>query len=341
MKLNVERSLDDLYHNGFISSDELGDAMRAQGYGSEYHTIGYEVEALPSAQADIAKVRDITTDVKLRSHRMAEYELNQYDYGVGSDGLYELQSPPADHPLALIVATRGLARMGWLPGDNGTNGRVTSHVSIGTPVDVSNLVKSSSDYGIDFLQDTALLLRNIEMIGGTTASRLAGPLRQANINRSPTAQYSWNQKGEYGFLADSIPPFRSFDDLWVGTNDRIEFRTLSYYNPHQFSTMLNAVYYLTRGFLDINEPGANDVYLDHNEWMKNYCEDNDLPIDIYMPAGGENVYTDELVEYLEPYVQHLLAGDLEAVRSRTNQTVHDIREELGMSDIPFDTNPSA
>ncbi len=340
MKLDILGAVSSLERDGLICGREMEDVFASENQGIPAHTIGYETEVLPSAVDDISSLTDTrksADDLKIHAYNSAYRQMRPYGYGVCSDGLYELQSPPAKHPYPLIVATRGLARAGWLPSDAGTTGCVTSHVSIGTPIAAQSLIRSDTDSGIDFLQDTALLLRNVEMMDGTIPGRLTSPLRRAAENHTSTTEYSWNQKGDYGFMVDDDPAAarRLFSEkTWKGANNRIEFRTLSYYNPRQFSVLLNAVYYLSRGFLDINEPAANDIYLDHNEWFKDYCDDHGLPIEIYRP--DDSLYVDDLAEYIVPYAEHLRSQSLSEVRSRTNQAILDIREELHMTNIPID-----
>lgn len=315
-------AVDRLASRGFVTSDELNGACEAEILGDESHTIGYEVEVLASARNDIQN----TADVELEDmYEVCSDSLNYYGYTVGSDGLYELQSPAAMHAHTLAVATRGLARFGWLP-EKGTKGLVTSHVSVGTNVEIES---NAVSIHIELIK----ILRAVEAFGGTTPSRLNFPIKKYHENSTwQVSEYGWNHKGAFG--VNLIPSAEVCCQVseWKGDNSRIEFRTLGYYNPKQFGAMLNAVYYLTRGMLTDDER-ASKIYDEYYYWLSEYNHKHKLP---QLDAEDNPEDPRVLETYFTPYVQHLADADLAPIRQKTTQTIRYLRDEFGMASIPFE-----
>lgn len=316
-------TIDKFASSGLINRDEAASACDAEAAGTDTHTIGYEVEVLASARPDISRAKNIRYNDDL--YWKCYDKLGPYGYDVGMDGLYEIQSPVAKHPHSLEVATRGLANYGWLP-KKGTKGLVTSHVSVGTSINIG-----AEDYST-LLEHTTDILRAVEMFGGSTPTRLSAPLRSAFKGDDDIANKSWNQKGEYGVKMVPIGRMNKTFIAWEGDNSRIEFRTLGYYNPKQYGAMLNAVYFLTRGLFTSDE-SAGEIYDNYSDWIRDYYDANDLPR--MVPHEGSS-RREVLDEYLSPYVDHLAHADLTDMRNKTSETIRDLQEEFRMTDVPFD-----
>lgn len=319
----MQATIDRFAKSRLIDRDEVSTASEAEAAGVASHTIGYEVEVLPSALPDISKFTD-QDDID-DFHLKCGKRLEKYGYDVGCDGVYELQSPAASHSYPLAVATRGLARFGWLP-KRGTKGLVTSHVSIGTSerIDKGNHVEIQAEL--------ITILRAIEMHGGTTPNRLDLPARLATAANWSTAYAGWNQKGRFGV---KILPhhYMNMDGInWRGENNRIEFRTLGYYSPKQYGAMLDAVYYLTRGMFS-DDDAVVDIYEDYRDWLDDYFDRKGLPqVNMEYDHASPTV----LRHYMGPYADHLANDDLTTVRSKTAGTIRDLREEFNMTHIPLD-----
>lgn len=308
---------------GFVTSEELDSALDADILGDASHTIGYEVEVLPSARDDIPNIIGIEPgDV----HEVCEHSLEPYYYTVGLDGLYELRSPAAMHAHTLAVATRGLARFGWLP-ERGTKGLVTSHVSVGTSAEINE------QNAVSTLRELIIILRAVEAFGGTTPSRLNAPLKKYSENSGLLdVDHSWNQKGDFGVNIMPRDGIGWGGTEWAGDNNRIEFRTFGYYNPKQFGAMLNAVYYLTKGMFTDDEH-AHRIYDEYYYWLSEYNYRHELPeVDVEDGSSDPEVFD----TYFTPYVQHLANSDLTQLRTKTAQTIRDLREEFDMTSIPFE-----
>lgn len=314
--------------NKFITSEEVDSSLTAIDAGTETHTIGYEVEVLESAREDVPNIPDDEADIDTQER--CEDALKPYGYHVGYDGIYELSSPAANHPHALVIATRGLVRSGWLP--DGTRGMVTSHVSIGT---------AEPMLGVEANQERLItMLRAIEQLRGTTPNRLMSPFNYVNGRDLDTSYYAWDQKGQLGVNIDDDTSYSS----WEGRNNRIEFRTFGYYDPDQFGTVLDNTYYLSRGLLSRNNTSAADIYEDYEEWLRTYFDDADLPS---VPTDAldnfARIHDKDLFRwYMEPYADHLAHGNKEPLRFKTRLAVLALREEFGMTRTPcgYDDEPA-
>ncbi len=301
----------------YLSPAELRLATKAESSGTPTHTIGYEIEVLPSALPDIGWVqanlgtlpaRDRLYKpgsrsygatgqeyIRLNAHRV----LTPYGYGVVKDGgVYELQSPPAQHPDALSIATSGVSRAGWLP--DGTRGRVTAHVSIGTVASKDDVIERAPG-----LVDT---LRMVEQLGMTTPGRLMQPIHTADRwDDTLYSTYSWNSKGTVGVKID-IDPVNSDTTRWNQPTRRVEFRTLGFYKPEQFQVALTGLYYLTRAAF---APPATPAATEHaklQDWFNGYQERHQLPTTEDVPDIYDHPSRD-FKKYMLPYAQHLRITD--------------------------------
>ncbi len=293
---------------GHISSDELNSGLAAEASGTPGHTIGYELEVLRSAGLDIPKAQGFSDDIQ----ESCRNEVSLYEFGVTEDGLYEIQSPYAQHPLSLAIATRGLIRTGWLP--ENTSGTITGHASIGTEVSGTAVRR----------EELRLIhsLRIVELLGASSPGRLMSPLDGATNN---DAKKRWNCKGTAGVMAASLADGKSW---WVGTNTRVEFRTLQYRNLEQWGTTLDTLYLLSRA--QLTEPGnaAANIYNDFYNWTQEYFESHRLPLFHYF-IDLENV--DEFRNYLKPYALHLKDGNRSALIERASSALLHLREEFNLT----------
>jgi hypothetical protein len=312
--MEITKAIANFAADQLISQEEAGLALAAHAAGSDEHTIGYELEVLGTAKSDVPNIGD---EINADTAPTCELQVEPYEYIVGHEGLYELKSPPAQHPTPLVVATRGLARLGWLPAE--AKGLVTSHVSVGTTLEL----EPDSDQHDGLIT----LLRAVEMTGGTNANRLIAPIREASQGNFDTKW--WNSRGRLGV---DIPTGEKKGDDWIGKSNRVEFRTLGYYSPNQFGRTLVNLFFLSRGLLA--PPGSKpyEIYADFEAWFQEYLASNGLPNgeDVIL-AGSVNA----LRNYLEPYVAHLnnATGKRQAVAARVSQAVFALSEEFGGSNL--------
>jgi hypothetical protein len=308
--------------DGFIESEMVDVVRQAEVSGTYRHTIGYELELLPSAGSETPRLVDEEIEGKEIKYE-AFKALYKYDYEVASDGVYELLSPPSRHPTTLALATRGIIRTGWLP--ETPNGVVTAHVSIGSSKDIR---------GPDQQNRLINLLRAVEMADGTTPGRLYSPIRQAKA-MGPNVDadnFSWAIRGIAGVMKD----IRLDDEDWRGRNNRIEFRTIRYQSPDQFGTTLEALYFLTRGLLSGQKRPAHAIYAQFEEWFKKYQQAYGLPdiADCSLALDDKRVSIEALSEYLVPYIYHLGNENRSALKSQVGQTVGQLAAAFNMPRVP-------
>ncbi|MEK7599988.1 MAG: hypothetical protein AAB462_03055 [Patescibacteria group bacterium] len=241
--------------------------------------------------------------------------LKKLGFGTDTDGLYEIISPAAQHPLALSVAARGIIRAGLLP--DRSEREVTTHVSIGT----LNKTIDSKETRIRLIN----LLRAVELAGGSTADRLVKDPRNSYIGGS-----GWNYKGQAGIEVDLRPQSEHGGCQWQGQDtSRVEFRSLAYSNIEQFGQTLDAVYFLSRGLL-CEEGEAAEIYAGFEKWFDDYREQNGLG-NIEPYALNRVRFKRTLRTYIEPFAEHIERGDLTGVKQQTAETVDAIKEAF---DIP-------
>ncbi|MFO0971563.1 MAG: hypothetical protein U0520_04445 [Candidatus Saccharimonadales bacterium] len=316
----IEGALQTLERDGFILPAEGALARRSLELGINDHTIGYELEVLPSAAGGLGALQcgwfDNGALWILWKNCVAE--MLEYGFGVDDDGLYELQSPASTHPKALEIATRGIVRTGWLPGVV-RRGAVTAHVSVG--------IADRTPLPFSYQQDLTRLLRTVELAGrATTAQRLAYPLKKAEVDHDACVRYGWNYGGLVG-VSTSHRSVRS--NSWEGDNQRIEFRTLGYYSPSQLGRVLDTMYYLTRGLFSFEGTPARKVYDELDQWLKQYFLDKRLPE--VEQVFDEYESLESLTSYLRPFIVHMRKNRSE-LRGRVNECVDNLREEFGCTD---------
>lgn len=314
--------IDTLHKADLLSDQERALAHAAQDAGTPEHTLGYEVEVLSSAADDVPKL-----NLPFLEHREAE----TLGYGVGTDGIYELQSPPANHPIALALATYAMTRAGWLP--NGTAGRITAHVSIGTPHIITDYPQESifapGNAGYrEHLTRFVTMIRAVELLGHTTVSRLIAPIRRAKDPESDDYGHTlmaWNDKGWGGV---KIYWNAELGQEW-GNSNRVELRTFGFYSPEQFSKLLTTIYFLSRGLTSGPNSEARVIYGDYEQWLRDYLEDHRLPA-----FTVNNINTRrEFASYIEPYVEHLASSDRSVLIAQTNATVDALTETFGLQHL--------
>jgi hypothetical protein len=322
-------AIENLESDQRINALEADTARQAQAAGTKSHTIGYEVEIYPSATSEVPVLEEAT---ELKPELKAEYvdALLSYGYTLGEDAVYELSSPSAKHPLALVVASRGIERIGWLPRE--AKGLVTAHVSIGSSEN-KLLRETSVTYRL------INLLRAVDIAGGTTPGRLLAPVGGAEAMEKDddrdTSLFSWNKRG----IAGVAVSFNTEDTQWHGKNKRVEFRTMRYQSLEQFGLSLESLYFLSRGLLAGESNPASNLYNQFEDWFRDYQQANGLPnIELNPDLLEDFDFTEPkaLAEYIEPYADHLTSPsvDKKPLHDRINQTVTDLAEEFGMARIP-------
>lgn len=314
--------LERLRDDGLITSSEAEEAILAAGDTDQDHTIGYELEVLPTAADETPRVERLkVADEDTYRESMFDalrQELSPYGYGIAAEGEYELKSPPANHPLPLAVATRGLVRAGWLP--ETADGMVTAHVSIGYPRDGADR-KSTKDRMVD-------VLRAVELSGGSTPGRLNAPVRITRERRKLDFSPSWNR---YGFLGIA----ERYGPRWQSQQRRAEFRTLRYTSSDQFGAAMEHIYFLTKGLLSAEGSDARLIYDEFADWFGDYRREHSLPEAGSIPGSDESsrhvMDAGVLDAYMRPYVDHLGRGDTAEIRDRVAETTGSLAEAF---DIP-------
>jgi hypothetical protein len=313
------QSLEDERH---ITPEECAAALRAEESGDDGHTIGYELEVLYSA----AKQLPIVSHDKIEAQIVCDANVARYGFRARAEAHYELQSPPARHPLPLAIATRGLANAGWLPYRN--HGVVNAHVSIGTERVVDKYDQSDQTRLIT-------LLRSVEQLGTTTANRLLLPVRQSvkeEVAFTHSLIGSWASKGSAGVDVTHPDETIKRSENWHGDSTRIEFRTLGYYSPEQFGRTLDMVYYLTRGLFAKPGSALQDIYTEFEGQLDQYFNDHGLTtLEEEWLYEVDVVY--DLDKYMQPYAEHLLNADKSVLRAFVHSAVEDLKEELGMQGL--------
>lgn len=282
MPSHIYPGLKNMEYDGLINRGEATAARNSRDRFVMHHTLGYELEILRSAAPSIPRAQHIVVDPYVNSDVLpskCENELYKYGFDTNYDGLYELISPVAGHPVALSVATRGVIRAGWLP--ERTRGVITAHISVGTRVPI---------YERPDLEAQAIrILRATELVGGSVPGRLLRPL----VTNGHHKMY-WNRIGRLGVYT----PYTSNPNAWLGGNNRIEFRSLRYTSHAQFEATLQTIYYLTRGLLAPESRPGNTIYGDFDKWFQNYCATHGLP------EATADIDDRNIGPYLGPYVQH-------------------------------------
>lgn len=316
--------------SGLVDPAEAAMATAADERGDEGHTIGYELEVLArSAAIKLPKVRE-AVEGGVEPHEAVAEELETYAYGVVKDGEYELQSPPAAHPLPLATATRGLVTSGWLP-VTAAEGAISTHISIGT----DNPRLHFRNMGLH--SRIVNLLRSVDLAGGASPERLIAPAAEAEAaDDNFTDDYSWNQRGLLGvsLIGASANP----DSDWHGENRRIEFRSGEYRSPEQFQALLERLYFLTRGLLG-EERAGRAAYERFEQWFRDYQVEHGLPylVEVVPPYDTPlkiDSYnrTEDMRGYMEPYAEHLATQDMSEVTERVALAAAEVAEAYGLAD---------
>jgi hypothetical protein len=314
-----------LEEKNWLRPEEVEQALIADKQGHPSHTIGFELEVLPSAAKETPKCAEYKEKYWSEFRLCAEDldpeiddDEHNYAFAIEEDGVYEISSPPSFSPEALAIAVRGLVRSGWLP--ERAKGVVTAHVSVGTT--------ESVEPGSTNERRMIRLLRCVELAGGSTPGRLYAPIKAARIPegfREGDTEVSWNQKGFLG-LKYGVDEGCSGSDLWIGEANRVELRTLRYQNVKQFGTTLETVYYLTGALLSSDSHIAS-AYDEFEEWYKGYCGENGLADLSELGCAPRKIARDLslFTKYLKPYVDHFSSDKISGFQAKVAETVKDVK----------------
>lgn len=306
-----------------ITDEEALVAYSAEELGAPDHTIGCEFELMAGAIETTpklipAKKFKYTPD---RRFMIAECRnsLAELGFGTDNDGLYEIKTPAAQHPVSLSVATRGLIRAGFLPDQSGCE--VTTHISVGT----QNRSIESQETKVRLIN----LLRLVEMSGGSTVDRLVRDPKNSYIGTG-----GWNYKGRAGIETDAYP--QADECRWEGNfNGRVEFRSLAYVDMKQFEQTLDSVFFLSRALLSENEQ-ASDIYAQFEAWFEDYRKQNYLS-EVHVDKLHKIRFEKGLSHYIEPFAEHMEKADLTDLKAKTAETVDAVKAAFDAPAIELPT----
>lgn len=317
--------------HGLISDGEAKLARASLTYGSERHTIGYELEVCVDAFDELHfPGNSLSADSKICDEGAIELQARAFKVGfnTGTDEVFEISSPPSTHPYALYIAQLGVVRSGLTPYK--PKGTITEHISLGIDVEPEKFE--------DYLQ----ILRTTELLGASTPQRMLEPATKAalaEISDVGPDCYSYAVRGSAGLSYD---PWLGniIDQTWFGANARFEFRSLQYRQPQQLLIGLDALYYLTLGMHGASDSQRRKLYEQFRNAYTEQTEKLRLPSSSEaqtMDWGDYKVFT----TYFKPYAA--LCADPKAsyaIRDAARSAILAIREEVGMDKIwsPFE-NP--
>ncbi len=314
------QTIERLESDHYISAEEARLAYAAEAEQIGQTTCGYEVEVCTSAAKDMPLLNGLDSRADWREIIAIANAAQPYGFNVGIDGMYELSSP-VGHPLSLIVATRGLVRMGLLP--RRTTGLVTDHQNYGVAVDGVTLQRDHRDA-------ITRLARVLELRGNTTPKRLRSPIVAAEPKQGHIAKPGWNIRGVAGVHLQGIEDIEEDNKThWEGDRSRIEFRTLALRSLEQFEQLQVDSFVLVEAKMAPYTSELARLYRDFDYWLCEFFHDKGLPATLgnlaYEPT---NIRL--LKEYIEPFAALLEQGSCQAAIQKTDQVIEHLREVFGL-----------